>query len=96
MHLGGNSGSPMFVDLDKFKNTLGIDYRFLGVVTGEVRESSDLTLQVTTTYSGTVAANSNVSVIVPASQVKDLLLSPPLQQGRDAYVAQKLAGQQSK
>jgi hypothetical protein len=85
---GGNSGSPIFVDIDKFKNRVGYEYRLLGVVAGEVLESADLTLQVTTSYTGTVAANSNVSVIVPAYQVRDLLMTPHFQQERDAWVAQ--------
>jgi hypothetical protein len=83
---GGNSGSPMFVDVNKFKNNLGFDYRFLGVVTGEIQETEDLTLRVTTTYNGTVSANSNVSVIVPAFQVNNLLMAPSFQRLRDAYV----------
>lgn len=93
---GGNSGSPIFVDVNRFKNSLGFDYRFLGVVTGEVYETSDLTLQITTSYTGTIAANSNVSVIVPAFQVRDLLLSKPLQQQRDAFVAQTKTAQPTK
>jgi hypothetical protein len=84
---GGNSGSPMFVDVNKFKNALGINYMFLGVVTGEIQETEDLTLNVMTTYKGTVSANSNVSVIVPAFEVNNLLMSPVFQHFRDAYVA---------
>jgi hypothetical protein len=84
---GGNSGSPMFVDVNKFKNSLGFDYKFLGVVTGEIQETEDMTLNVTTTYKGTVSANSNVSVIVPAFEVNKLLMSPVFQHLRDAYVA---------
>lgn len=90
---GGNSGSPMFVDVNKFKNSLGFDYKFLGVVTGEIQETEDLTLNVTTTYKGAVSANSNVSVIVPAFEVRDLLMSPVFQQSRDAYVASHPATQ---
>lgn len=84
---GGNSGSPMFVDVNKFKNALGYDYKLLGVVTGEIQETEDLTLKVTTTYKGMVSANSNVSVIVPAFEVNNLLMSPIFQHLRDAYVA---------
>jgi hypothetical protein len=84
---GGNSGSPMFVDISRFKTVVGYEYKFLGVVTGEIKESADLTLEVSTTYAGTVSANSNVSVIVPAFQVKDLLMLPVFQGPRDAYVA---------
>jgi len=84
---GGNSGSPMFVDVNKFKSAIGYDYRFLGVVTGEIQETEDLTLNVTATYKGTVSANSNVSVIVPAFEVNNLLMLPVFQHLRDAYVA---------
>jgi hypothetical protein len=88
---GGNSGSPMFVDVTK--NGIGYDYKFLGVVTGEILETEDLTLNVATTYKGTVSANSNVSVIVPAFEVKNLLMSPIFQHNRDAYVALHPAAQ---
>ncbi len=80
---GGNSGSPMFVDTMKFRTVLGTDYRFLGVVTGEVFESNDFALQVSTSFRATVAANSNVSVVVPAEEVRKLLFSPKLQAARD-------------
>ena len=90
---GGNSGSPMFVDTSRFKNALGYDYKFLGVVTGEIKETADLTLEVSTAYAGTVSANSDVSVIVPAFQVRDLLMSPVFQGLRDAYVASHPAAQ---
>ncbi len=92
---GGNSGSPMFVDVNKFKNVLGFDYKLLGVVTGEVQETEDLTLKVATTYKGTISANSNVSVIVPAFEVNNLLMSPVFQHLRDAYVALHPATQQT-
>jgi hypothetical protein len=84
---GGNSGSPMIVDVNKFKSSIGYDFWLFGVVTGEIQETEDLTLKVTTTYKGTVSANSNVSVIVPAFEVNNLLKSPLFQQARDAYVA---------
>jgi hypothetical protein len=84
---GGNSGSPMFVDINKFKTGFGSDYRFLGVVTGIVNETSNFTLQVTTSLSANIAANSGVSTIVPADQVKAILDSAPLKQRRDEAVA---------
>jgi hypothetical protein len=46
-----------------------------------------MTLKVMTTYKGTVFANSNVSVIVPAYEVNNLLMSPAFRHLRDAYVA---------
>lgn len=85
---GGNSGSPMFVDVNKFKNGVGFDYRFLGVVTGEIQENEDLTLKVSTTYKGTIPANSNVAVVVPASEVQKLLMLPQFRLSRDVYVAE--------
>ena len=84
---GGNSGSPMFVDVNKFKGSLGYDYRFLGVVTGEVFEGNDLTLQVAATYKGSVAANSDISIVVPAEEVKKILFSPRVQRMRDLSIA---------
>jgi hypothetical protein len=83
----GNSGSPMFVDIDKFKNSLGWDYRLLGVVTGEVFESNDFTLQVSTSFGGTVHANSNISVIVPAEEIQKILDSADLKKLRDDAIA---------
>jgi hypothetical protein len=84
----GNSGSPVFIDTNKFANILGASYTLLGVISGEVLETSDLTLHVTTTYSATMGANSDVSMVVPASEIKNILDSPSLQAERDAYIAQ--------
>lgn len=83
----GNSGSPMLVDISKFRGQLLSDYRFLGVVSGEVLESADLELQGTVSRGASVAANSDISYIVPATEVRKLLYSPALQGARDAYVA---------
>ena len=66
----------MFVDVNKFKGSLGYDYRFLGVVTGEVYESNDLTLQTAATYKGNLASNSDISIVVPSDEVKKLLSLP--------------------
>jgi hypothetical protein len=84
---GGNSGSPIFVDVNKFKNVVGFDYRLLGVVTGEIFENSNFTFQVAASYSGNVPANSDVSVVVPADQVRSILLSAQLQAERDKAIA---------
>jgi hypothetical protein len=84
---GGNSGSPMFVDVNKFKNVLGSNYRLLGIVTGEVFETNNFTLQVTTSYNLNVAANSDVSMIVPADEIRSVLYSASLQQSRDKAIA---------
>lgn len=67
----GNSGSPVFIDTNKFANVIGgISFKLLGVISGEVLESSDLTLHVTTSYTASVGANSDVSVVVPASEIR--------------------------
>lgn len=86
---GGNSGSPVFVDTNRFANiiTPNPNYKLLGVISGEVLERSDLTLQITTSYTANVGANSDVSVVVPAIEIKKILDSSPLQAERDAYVA---------
>ncbi|MBV8436027.1 MAG: hypothetical protein JOY95_00765 [Silvibacterium sp.] len=81
----------MFVDINKFSNKLGYDYKLLGVVSGEVFESSDLSLQVTTSYRGNVAANSDVSVVVPAEEVKAILYSSELEKLRNDAVAASLS-----
>jgi hypothetical protein len=84
---GGNSGSPVFVDIAKFTNPIGFSYKLLGVISGEILESSDFTLHVATSYTANLAANSDISVVVPASEIKSILDSPSLQAERDAYVA---------
>jgi hypothetical protein len=86
---GGNSGSPMFVDVNKFTTHGGFDYKFLGVIAGEVFENSDLTFSVTTSIAANVHANSDVSMIVPANEVLKILNLPELQSERDAYVARQ-------
>jgi hypothetical protein len=83
---GGNSGSPMFVDINKFKSG-GYDYRLLGVVAGEVFEKADFSLQVATSYNGAVQANSNISMVVPADEVRAIIEGPALQKLRDAAIA---------
>ncbi len=85
----GNSGSPVFVDINKFANAVGgPSYALLGVISGEVLETSDLTLRVATTYTAKVGANSDVSIVVPMSEIKNILDSPALQAERDALAAQ--------
>jgi hypothetical protein len=82
---GGNSGSPVFVDMAKFSGILGgFSYNLLGVISGEVLESSDFIMHVTTSYTANVAANSGVSVVVPANEIKSILYDPSLQAQRDA------------
>jgi len=86
---GGNSGSPVLVDVNKFTGP-GYDYKFLGVVAGNIIENNDFTLQVTTDYRGAVRANSGISVVVPADEVKKMLSTERMQRLRDDAVAQFL------
>lgn len=87
---GGNSGSPMFVDLGGFRRGVVssvYDYKLLGVVSGYVQESASFELQAVASYAGTVAANSGVAIAVPAQKVLDLLNDPRLVSERDNSVA---------
>jgi hypothetical protein len=87
---GGNSGSPVFVEVPIDRRSLGFTYKFLGVVAGEVYETSDLTLQTTTSYKGNLQANSNITMIVPAEEVKKLLFLPEFAIERDKAAAEYL------
>ena len=87
---GGNSGSPVFIDVNRFKTGFGFDYRFLGVLAGTVHESTDFTFHVTTDYQGALDANSGISMVVPADELRKILYSPKLQKARDEGVAQVL------
>jgi hypothetical protein len=86
---GGNSGSPVFVNLAGFHNgklTFGFEYRLLGVINAEVTEDENFNLELTTTMKGKVAGNSGVSTIVPAEELRALLDDPRLQKLRDDAV----------
>jgi hypothetical protein len=83
----GNSGSPVFIDTSKFSNPFAPSYTLLGVISGEVHESSDFTISVATSFAGTVAANSDVAVVVPVSQIKDILYPSSMRAERDAFFA---------
>ena len=95
----GNSGSPIFiipalglgggVVLGGVPSTFGL----LGVVSGYMYEHEDMTLTATTTWKGSINANSGISVVVPAQQLKDLLESPQLKQLRDAQFSPQLKNQ---
>jgi hypothetical protein len=90
---GGNSGSPMFVNLGGARNgglMVGSSYKLLGVVSGYEFEDTDFNLQAATTYSGTVGANSGVTSVVPAGELDKLINSPLLQAKRDADVARMI------
>jgi hypothetical protein len=79
----GNSGSPMFITP---KITLGgalvlngaFPYMLLGVVSGFMFEDHDMTLRATTDWTGTFHANSGISTVVPARELRKLLDGPTL------------------
>jgi hypothetical protein len=84
---GGNSGSPMLVDTYRFQGKLGYDYKLLGAISGEMLENSDLTFNVTTTLTANAAANSDVSMVVPAAEILSILHDKRLQTERDQFIA---------
>lgn len=87
---GGNSGSPMFIDLAGSRNgnlTVGVNYRLLGVVSGYVEEAANFELQTVAAYAGTIKANSGIAVVVPAQKVLDLLDSPGLKALREQSIS---------
>jgi hypothetical protein len=86
---GGNSGSPAFINLAGYHNgslVVGENYRLLGVVNGEVTEDENFNLKLTNTLKGTAKANSGISTIVPADEIRTLLDDPRLQKLRDDTV----------
>ena len=94
---GGNSGSPLLINLGGFRNgslDMNMRYKLLGIISGFYHEDSDFTLTVATTYSGTLQGNSGIATVVPAYALKDLLDSPELQSTRDAYVKSRQGGAQ--
>lgn len=89
---GGNSGSPLMVNLGGFRNgnmTLGNSYQLLGIISGYYHEDSNLNLTVASTVTGTVEANSGIALVVPVDELKSLLDSTAVQAQRDAEIAAK-------
>jgi len=89
---GGNSGAPLFAkgafrgrDLGGGKFSTG-SFPLLGVVSGYIYETQDLHLKVATTLTGRANANSGISTIVPADELKALLDSAELRRLRDEQV----------
>ena len=88
---GGNSGSPMFVNLAGFRNGAifsGNNYKLLGVISGYEQEDANFNLQAATSYSGKIGMNSGVASVVPAQELDKLLNSEKLQVLRDDAVRQ--------
>jgi len=92
---GGNSGSPLFVNLGGLRNgnmMMGTHYELLGIVSGFYHEDSNLKLTVATTLTGTLEQNSGIAMVVPADELKALLDTPALQAARNAELAAKKPG----
>jgi hypothetical protein len=90
---GGNSGSPLFVNVGGYRNGSmtvgGFPYRLLGVISGGYTEDTNFKLTIATTMKGTFAGNSGIATVVPIDELKALLDSPALRAGRDAELAAK-------
>jgi hypothetical protein len=85
---GGNSGSPLFVNLGGFRNgqfSTGSEY-LLGVVSGFYHEDSNLKLTVAATLTGTLEQNSGIAMIVPVDELRALLDTPTFQAARDEQI----------
>jgi hypothetical protein len=67
----------------------GFPYRLLGVVSGYFTETQDFYLQVATTLSGIIGANSGISMVVPADELKTLLDLREFRERRDADAARQ-------
>jgi hypothetical protein len=76
------------VDTQKFRNTLGYEYKLLGVVAGFMPEKNDFTIQVVTDYSGSFKENSGICAIVPAQELRKILFSSDLSRKRDQAVTE--------
>jgi len=87
---GGNSGSPMFVNILGLRNGAldvgGFSYRLLGVVSGYYPETEDLRLEEARTLSGRIEANSGISMVVPVDELKTLLDLPELKDQRETEI----------
>ncbi len=92
---GGNSGAPVFVAMGGMKGSglrfptggpQAFPYRLLGVLSGYYYEDAEFRLTVATTLQGTMQANSGISIVVPADQLKALLDSDELKLLREAEI----------
>jgi hypothetical protein len=88
----GNSGSPVF--LMPTRSTGGVTlsgernvFALLGVISGYMFEDQNLKLQASTSWSATIHGNSGIATVVPAEQLKVLLLTPEVKRERDEFIA---------
>jgi hypothetical protein len=93
----GNSGSPVFINLSERPgpggsriltgDSLQSPYALLGVVSGYMYENADMQLQVASTFYGNVGANSGITTIVPADELKKILDGSDLSRQRNEIIA---------
>jgi hypothetical protein len=88
----GNSGSPLFV-MPSFQIGVPSTFGLLGVVSGYMIERENASLTATTTWAGSVNANSGIAMVVPAEQLRELLNIPELKQLREQQAQRKLGEQ---
>jgi len=85
----GNSGSPIFIWPTRPESggiTVSGDrtaFGLLGIISGYMYEDQNLTLRPSTNWSGTILGNSEIATVVPAEEIKALLLDPVLKRERD-------------
>lgn len=92
---GGNSGSPLLINLGGIRNGKifpGSQYKLLGVISGYYHEDTKMKLTIATTYEGVTEQNSGIAIVVPASELKKLLDSPPLEAARARYATKDKVG----
>ena len=96
----GNSGSPVFLNLGGFRHgglTTGVNLRFLGILLGDFVNKIPATVlggqQVT--LGGEDAANVGISLIVPASKLREVLESKEAQSYRDSSIEKFVKSQKN-
>lgn len=85
----GNSGAPVFLDLAGFRgNALisGSDYHLLGLMLGYFSNTRQAQIVEAQTVAAVDPSNIGISFILPASTIRKVLDSAPLQQVRDQTI----------
>jgi hypothetical protein len=82
----GNSGAPVFLNLAGIRNGSiigGTDFHLLGLMLGYLSNLRQANIVDTRTVVGGDPSNIGISFILPASTIRKVLDSAPLQQLRD-------------
>jgi hypothetical protein len=88
----GNSGSPVFLMPTRSSGGVTLNgernvFALLGVISGYMFEDQNLELQASTSWSAMIHGNSGIATVVPAEQLKALLLTPEVKRERDEFIA---------